>query len=148
MAEADPARQLRLLQALCGALAGSVVAYGVVLSVAEAEVALPEAFRPVLDVLVLLGLSLLPVSYAIKSAVARRLQQIEAPSEKLIANAYFFATLLAFAVREGAALVAFLVAFVAGSHTWYFIVAGLTLVTMASDWPTAQRYSHWGGRPS
>lgn len=86
--------------------------------------------------LVTVALALLVVAPAVKRAIFKRAdaEGFDGDQEKRLA-AWQKATIVAFALREAAGLIGFVLAVITGSYWWICGLGGAALIAMAMDWP-------------
>lgn len=137
----EPANRLRALRGICLALAASVVVYAglswLLIEVAGIETApgLPQAVP-----LTLTGLAMILIllSSRLRGTLMRRALPRTtglAVSEEAVVAAYRQATLVAFALLEGAGALGLVVALLSAEPFYGLALCGAALLAMATRWP-------------
>jgi hypothetical protein len=133
--------RFRNLTLLCGALAMGVVMVNVVLIVLRSSGSLPalELPKPASIGLFAMAILLLVASPAVKGAVFKRAdaEGFDGNPDRRFA-AIQTAFIVAFAMREAAGLLGFILALLTGSPWWSWGLGGAALIAMAVDWPKRQ----------
>ena len=129
--------RFRQLLVLCAAMALSVVMVNGGLMVLRASGSPPTGLAdPLPLVLFAGGLVLLGAAPALKRAVFKRADAEGFGGElKKRLAAYQTATIVAFAFREAAGLLGFVLALTTGNLWWSWGLGGAALIAMALDWP-------------
>jgi hypothetical protein len=130
----DSSRQLRIV---CGALALSVVLMNVAITFLWLFRLLPPKILPESEVLGMFAsaLVLLVAAPSVKRAILKRTEaEFEGDRERWIA-AYINATFIAFVLREGAALLGFVLALLNGNPWWSWATGAAALTAMFVDRP-------------
>jgi len=130
----DGTQKLRIV---CGALALSVVLMNVVITFLWLSGSLPPKILPESEVLGMFAsaLVLLVAAPSVKRAVLKRTEaEFEGDRERWTA-AWINATFLAFALREGAALLGFVLALLNGNPWWSWATGAAALLAMFVDRP-------------
>ena len=131
--------RFRTLYVLCGAIALSLLMVNVVLTILFLSgLLLPAAEAPkaILLMLFSLGLLLLVAAPAAKRAVFKRAEAegFDGDRERLFA-AYQTSHIVAFAMREAAGLIGFVLALMTGNPWWSWGLGGAALIAMIVDRP-------------
>jgi hypothetical protein len=129
---------LRTLRILCFALLASVVLVNVVLTILYATDALPrtEVKKAMPLIFFSLALILLAASPAVKRALLKRSNAEHAPLDVSdLAGDYMSANIIAFAMREGAGLMGFVLSLLTGNPWWSWGLGGAAVLAMIVDWP-------------
>jgi hypothetical protein len=130
--------RFRKLHILCGAILAGPVLMNAVLAVLLAEGALePVALpRPAVLCLFAVGVALLASSSAVKRAVFKRIGAagFGGSLDKVFA-AYQTSNLIAFAMREAAGSIGFVLALLTANPWWSWGLGGAAVIAMISDWP-------------
>jgi hypothetical protein len=133
--------RFRQLYIICVALAMSVVMVNVILIVLRASGGAPpsEVPQPLILTLFALGVVLLAASPSVKAAVFKRAaaEGFDGDSDRLFA-AYQRATIAAFALREAAGILGFVLSVLTGNPWWSWGMGGAALIAMIVDWPKPQ----------
>jgi hypothetical protein len=133
--------RFRNLNVLCLALAMSVVMVNVMLILLRASGGplFPGPPRAVVLMLFALGVVLLVASPSLKAAIFKRAEAegFEGDADRLFA-AYQRATIAAFALREAAGLIGFVLSVMTGNPWWSWGMGGAALIAMIVDWPKPQ----------
>jgi hypothetical protein len=138
--ESDPVgEQLRFLNVVCAAMVASVAVYAVVAwflgsGSAVAGPELPSAFGwfgVVVAVALLVAAPIVQRRNLLGTARGQR------PEESTIAalESFRLGTLLAFILREGAAIVGLMLTLLTGEPTWCYALGALAIVAMIWGWP-------------
>ena len=131
-----PPMDFRNLRIVCFALLASVVMVNVVLTILYATGQLPvqEVKKMVPLIFFTLALLLLVSSPAVKRALLKRSgAEYLDPSER--AGDYMSANIIAFAMREGAGLMGFVLSLLTGNPWWSWGLGGAAAIAMIVDWP-------------
>ncbi|HEX6903525.1 MAG TPA: hypothetical protein VF789_27660 [Thermoanaerobaculia bacterium] len=137
--EPSPAQapmDFRNLRIICFALLASVVLCNVVLTIlyATGQLAEKEIKKPVPLIFFSLALLLLVSAPAIKRALLKRSgAELLDVSER--AGDYMSANIIAFAMREGAGLMGFVLSLLTGNPWWSWGLGGAAVLSMIVDWP-------------
>lgn len=128
----------RPLRIVCFALLASVVLMNVVLSVLYFTGRLPqtEVKEAMPLIFFSMALILLVASPAVKRALLKRSDAEHAPlaaSDR--AGDYMSANIIAFALREGAGLIGFVLSLLTGNPWWGWGLGGAAVIAMIVDWP-------------
>jgi hypothetical protein len=129
--------RIRSLQIVCGAIALGLflvnAALGLLLAHGLTPVPIPQT---VVLVLFAAAVALLVAAPALKGAVYKRAdaEGIHGDLGKVFA-AYRKATLMAFALREAAGLIGFVLSMMTANPWWSWGLAGAALIAMFFDWP-------------
>jgi hypothetical protein len=130
--------RFRQLQILCGAILSGLVLVNVVLVVLVETGSLhPVGFPQTVSlVLFAFALALLVASPAVKGAVFKRLEAegLEGDGERFFA-AYQTSNVVAFALREAAGLIGFLLSMLTVNFWWSWGLGGAAVIAMIFDWP-------------
>jgi hypothetical protein len=132
-------QQLRVLRIVCFAILMGVVMFAGVVwyLVNPGGIRLGEAFPSYLSTLLnLAALGLLLIAHLIPKLL--KAPGGDAPEESHLAW-FTRVTIIAFALREGAAFVALVGVLVTGQQAGGFAVAGLAVAAMIYEWPRASR---------
>jgi hypothetical protein len=128
----------RRLHILCGAILASLALVNAVLVIllARGELTPAPISRSVPIVLFAVGLVLLVTAPAIKGAVFKRAgaEGFGGEIEKVF-NAYRSANIVAFALREAAGLIGFVLAVLTANTWWSWGLGGAAVIAMIFDWP-------------
>jgi hypothetical protein len=134
--------RFRQLHIVCGSILAGLVLLNVVLAVLLATGALtPTPFpQPFVLVLFAVGLALLVGSPAIKGAVFKRIgaEGFGADTDKIFA-AYQTSNLIAFALREAAGLIGFVLSMLTADPWWSWGLGGAAVIAMIYDWPKREQ---------
>ena len=126
----------RNLRIICFALLASVVMVNVVLTILYATGQLPgqEVKKMVPLIFFTLALLLLVSSPAVKRALVKRsgAEHLDAAER---AGDYMSANIIAFAMREGAGLIGFVLSLLTGNPWWSWGLGGAAVIAMIVDWP-------------
>ena len=123
----SPDQVMRVLRVVCGAFAAAVVLYGFVgFTVQPAGTGAPPLLVPIL-----VGAGVVAVATAELLKVLMLRSDAAAPQ----ARTFFAATLVAFALREAAALFGLIIALATGQKTWLLGLCVLALAAMTLGWP-------------
>jgi hypothetical protein len=126
----------RQLVIVCSAIALSLVMVNVVLTILQVTGALPPKTslpQTVPLALFTLALALLVFAPAIQRAVLKRYEAEGDPGA--LAIGYTTSTLVAFALREAAGLLGFILALLTGNPWWSWGLGGAALIAMVMDRP-------------
>lgn len=130
---------LRNLRILCFSLLSGVVLFNLVLTFlyATGELAEKEVKKPVPLIFFSLALLLLVTAPAIKRALLKRsgAEPIGAADR---AGDYMSANVIAFALREGAGLIGFMLSLLTGNPWWSWGLGGAAVIAMIVDWPRGE----------
>jgi hypothetical protein len=129
--------RVRSLQIVCGAIALGLLFVNAVLGLLRARGLAPVPIPQMVSiVLFAAGVALLVAAPAIKGAVYKRAdaEGIHGDLGKVFA-AYRKATLMAFALREAAGLIGFVLSILTGNPWWSRGLGGAAVIAMAMDWP-------------
>lgn len=130
----DPSQRLRIV---CGALALSVVLMNVVITFLWLSGSLPPKTLPESEILGTFAAALLMLVAApsIKRAILKRTEaELEGDRDRWLL-AWSIATLFAFALREGAGLLGFVLALLNGNPWWSWAAGAAALLAMFVDRP-------------
>lgn len=128
----------RTLRVICFALLAGVVLVNLVLTFLYATGDLPEKEIKALvpPIFFSLALILLVASPAVKRALLKRSDAEHAPldvSDR--AGDYMSANIIAFALREGAGMMGFVLSLLTGNPWWSWGLGGAAVIAMIVDWP-------------
>ena len=128
----------RTLRIICFALLASVVLVNVVLTILYVTGDLPrtEVKKAMPLIFFSLALILLAASPAVKRALLKRSGAEHAPldvSDR--AGDYMSANIIAFAMREGAGLMGFVLSLLTGNPWWSWGLGAAAVIAMIVDWP-------------
>lgn len=130
---------LRNLRILCFSLLSSVVLVNVVLTIlyATGQLAEKEIKKPVPLIFFSLALLLLVAAPAVKRALLKRsgAEHIDVGER---AGDYMSANIIAFALREGAGLMGFVLSLLTGNPWWSWGLGGAAVLSMIVDWPRGE----------
>jgi hypothetical protein len=127
--------RIRNLQIVCGAVVLGLLLVNAVLGLLLARGVTPVP-RTVSIVLFAAALAILVAAPAVKGAVYKRAdaEGIQGDLGKVFA-AYRKATLMAFALREAAGLIGFVLSILTGNPWWSWGLGGAAVIAMLLDWP-------------
>ncbi len=125
----------RQLVILCSAIALSLVMVNVVLTLWISDSLPPKTALPQAVLLGMFALSLmiLVAAPSIQRAILKRYEAEGDPGA--LATGYTTATIVAFALREAAGLLGFLLALLTGNPWWSWSLGGAALIAMVMDRP-------------
>ena len=128
------------LQIVCGAMAASVLAVNVVVTVLWLSGSLPPKDLPQAVPLAIFAviLLLLVAAPSVKRAVLKRFEAEFEGDRNRWEAASSTATILAFALREAAGLLGFVLALLTGNPWWSWGAGGAALLAMFMDRPLDQ----------
>lgn len=133
--------RFRNLTIICAALAMGVVMVNVALIILQASRSLPppELPEPAGIAIFAVAVTLLAASPAVKGAVFKRAdaEGFDGDAGRRFA-AFQSAYIVAFAMREAAGLLGFILALLTGNLWWSWGLGGAALIAMAMDWPKRQ----------
>lgn len=132
---------LRTLKILCGAFMASLVLVNLVLTYLYATGGLAGArMKPVAPpIFFSVALILLVASPAVKRALLKRSDAEHAGADPVQqAGDYMSANIIAFALREGAGLMGFVLSLLSGNPWWGWGLGGAAILAMILDWPKHQ----------
>jgi hypothetical protein len=130
-------QRIRRLQRVCGAIALSVVLMNVAITFLWLTRSLPPKLLPESEVLGMFAsaLVLLVAAPSVKRAILKRTEaEFEGDRERWIA-AWINATFIAYALREGAGLLGFVLALLNGNPWWSWATGAAALTAMFVDRP-------------
>jgi hypothetical protein len=132
----SPPSRFRRLAIVCGALASGLLAVNVAVTVLYLS-GLPEARLPSQVPLILfaVGIALLVAAPAVQGAIFKRSGADGFSDSSGWITAYTMATTVAFALREAAGLLGFVLAVVTGNPWWSWGLGGAALLAMALGRP-------------
>lgn len=128
----------RTLRIVCFALLSTVVLVNLVLTFLYFTGGLPqnEVKKLVPLIFFSLALILLVASPAVKRALLKRSDAEHAPLDASDrAGDYMSANIIAFAMREGAGLMGFVLSLLTGNPWWGWGLGGAAVISMIVDWP-------------
>jgi hypothetical protein len=147
------AEQMRFLNVVCMALIASVAAYCVVawfMSSSGGGLAGPDLPNTLAAVGAAVAVGLLVAAPIVrrktleKSTAAMRADERDTTATEN----YRLATLLAFVLREGAAIVGLMLTIVTGEPMWTYALSAVTIVAMFAGWPRREELEAvLAGRP-
>jgi hypothetical protein len=137
---------LRFLNVVCVALLLSVGVFAMVAwFVASGPGASEQVGPPVPDALayagVLVGIGLLVAAPFVQRKILERAAVTVRADERTVTalESYRLATLLAFILREGAAIVGLMLALLTGEGMWCYVLSAMALVAMIWGWPRQEQ---------
>ncbi|HSS50543.1 MAG TPA: hypothetical protein VLX28_16525 [Thermoanaerobaculia bacterium] len=133
----DHSQRLRRLRTICGALALSVVLMNVVITFLWLSGSLPPKILPESEILGTFAAALLMLVAApsVKRTILKRTEaEFEGDRDRWLI-AWSTGTLLAFALREGAGLIGFVLALLNGNAWWSWATGAAALLAMFVDRP-------------
>ena len=131
----------RTLRIVCFALLASVVLVNVVLTILYVTGGLPrtEVKKAMPLIFFSVALILLVASPAVKRALFKRSNAEHAPLDVGDrAGDYMSANIIAFALREGAGLMGFVLSLITGNPWWSWGLGGAAILAMIVDWPKGE----------
>ena len=133
----EPSPDLRTLRIICFALLSSVVLVNLVLTFLYATGDLPqgEVKKLVPPIFFTLALILIAASPAVKRALLKRSDSEHVIGAAERAGDYMSANIIAFALREGAGLIGFVLSLLTGNPWWSWGLGGAAVLAMIVDWP-------------
>ena len=143
MAEPDRDRvadALRFLNVVCLGMVFSVFVYAVVawfLSSQDGAIAGPQLPREIAWVGAVVAIALLVAAPVVQRRAREGTVQGPDPAERRIAalEGYRLGTLLAFLLRDGAAIVGLMLTIMTGEPIWTYALGAVTVVAMFWGWP-------------
>jgi hypothetical protein len=134
--------RFRQLHIVCGAILAGALLMNVVLGVLLVEGALEPVVlpRPIVLGLFAVGVTLLASSSAVKGAVFKRIGAagFGGSIDKVFA-AYQTSTLIAFAMREAAGSIGFVLSLLTANPWWSWGLGGAAVSAMIFDWPKQEQ---------
>lgn len=132
--------QLRFLNVVCIGMVAAVIAYAVVawfVASGDGAIAGPELPDGFGWVGVAVALSLLAAAPIVQRKTMEGATRRQRPEEGMLASLEHFrlGTLMAFMLREGAAIVGLMLALLTGNPNWCYGLAAVTMVAMIWGWP-------------
>lgn len=129
----------RTLRIICFALLASVVLCNVVLTILYTTGQLPGKEVKKMVPLIFFALALI---FLVSAPVVKRALLKRSGAEYLDimerAGDYMSANIIAFAMREGAALMGFVLSLLTGNPWWSWGLGGAAVLSMIVDWPKGQ----------
>ena len=154
MAESDRdrvAEALRFLNVVCLGMVFSVFVYAVVawfLTREDGAIAGPQLPREIAWVGAVVAIALLIAAPVVQRRAREATVQGPDPTERLIAalEGYRLGTLLAFLLRDGAAIVGLMLTIMTGEPLWTYALGAVTVVAMFWGWPRREDLDSIFGR--